>query len=165
MWYIYHSENSPSNKRYLKFLSIIMKNKIGNKEDGFTLLELLTVVAIIAILAIIAIPRLSSYTSRGVRVSMISDARNVSTALEAYFTDNSSYAGSDGDTATGPSQFAVGTSLAGLKVSKGNTVSIASDVTSFTITITNPAGDSEEYTGPLDVFGFSNCLWASGQNC
>jgi prepilin-type N-terminal cleavage/methylation domain-containing protein len=142
-----------------------MKNKIENKEDGFTLLELLTVVAIIAILAVIAIPRLSGYRARSVRVSMISDAKNVSTALEAYFTDSGSYGGADGDAATGPNQFAAGTSLAGLRVSKGNTVSIGADGTSFTITITNPAGDGGEYTGPLDVFGYSDCLWASGQHC
>jgi prepilin-type N-terminal cleavage/methylation domain-containing protein len=142
-----------------------MKNKIGNKEDGFTLLELLTVVAIIAILAAIAVPRLRGYRARSVRISMISDAKNVSTALEAYFSDNDSYSGADGNTATGPNQFAAGAALAGLKVSKGNTVSIGATATSFTVTITNPAGDGGEYTGPLDVFGYSDCLWASGQDC
>ena len=142
-----------------------MKNKMGNKEDGFTLLELLTVVAIIAILAAIAVPRLRGYRARSVRISMISDAKNVSTALGAYFSDSGSYSGADGDAATGPNQFAAGAALAGLKVSKGNTVSIASNATSFTITVTNSSGDSGEYTGPLDVFGYSNCLWASGQDC
>ena len=143
-----------------------MKNKMGNKEDGFTLLELLTVVAIIAILAAIAIPRLRDYRARSVRVSMISDAKNVSTALEAYFTDSGSYSGADGNVATGPNQFAAGTALAGLRVSKGNAVSIGAAASSFTITIANSAGDGGQYTGPLDVFGYSgNCIWASGQDC
>ena len=153
--------NSASNKKYLKFLSIIMEDKMGNKEDGFTLLELLTVVAIIAILAVIAIPQLGGYRARVVRVSMISDARNVSTALEAYFSDSGSYAGADGDAATGPNQFAAGTALAGVRVSKGNTVSISATAISFTITVTNATSDGEGYAGPLNRFDNGNCLWTS----
>ncbi len=65
---------------------MLKKMKMRRDEGGFTLIELLIVVAIIAILAAIAIPQFSGYRARSVRASMIADARNVATSMEAYFT-------------------------------------------------------------------------------
>ncbi len=55
---------------------------------GFTLIELLIVVAIIGILAAIAIPLVSSYRSKSYNAAAVSDLRNITIALETYYTEN-----------------------------------------------------------------------------
>lgn len=62
---------------------------------AFTLIELLIVVVIIGILAAIAIPKFANTKDKAYIASMKSDLRNLVTAQEAYYHDNSStYAGS-----------------------------------------------------------------------
>lgn len=64
--------------------------------QGFTLVELLTVMTIILILASIAIPKLQSTKERAIVASMISDLRTVASQQEAFFANNSDYAGGIG---------------------------------------------------------------------
>ncbi len=59
---------------------------------GFTLIELLIVIVIIGILAAIAIPKFGSTKDKSRLASVRSDVRNIMTAEEAYFFDNSAYA-------------------------------------------------------------------------
>ncbi len=58
---------------------------------GFTLIELLIVVVIIGILAAIAIPKFASTKEKAYVATMKSDLRNLATAQESYFYDNSTY--------------------------------------------------------------------------
>ena len=58
---------------------------------GFTLIELLIVVVIIAILAAIAIPKFSNNKEKEYMAAMKTDLRNLVTAQEAYFADNTTY--------------------------------------------------------------------------
>jgi type IV pilus assembly protein PilA len=62
---------------------------MNSKRSGFTLIELLIVVVIIGILAAIAIPKFSNTKEKAYIASMKSDLRNLVTAQEAYFSDNS----------------------------------------------------------------------------
>jgi prepilin-type N-terminal cleavage/methylation domain-containing protein len=58
---------------------------------GFTLIELLIVVVIIGILASFAIPNFRNTKGKARAAGLKSDLRNLATAQEAYFYDNSIY--------------------------------------------------------------------------
>ena len=58
---------------------------------AFTLIELLIVVVIIGILAAIAIPKFQNTKGKANAASLKTDLRNLSTAQEAYFFENSAY--------------------------------------------------------------------------
>jgi prepilin-type N-terminal cleavage/methylation domain-containing protein len=58
---------------------------------GFTLVELLVVVLISGLLATMAIPRYTSTKRRAYVASMKADLRNLITAQEKYFSDNTTY--------------------------------------------------------------------------
>jgi prepilin-type N-terminal cleavage/methylation domain-containing protein len=61
---------------------------------GFTLIELLVVVVIIGILASIAIPRFAMSKGAAYVARVKSDMRNMQTAQESHFYENSVYASS-----------------------------------------------------------------------
>jgi prepilin-type N-terminal cleavage/methylation domain-containing protein len=69
----------------------------GNEEEhvltrkGFTLIELLIVVVIIGILAAIAIPKFAATKQKAYLAAMKADLRNLATAEEGYFADNTAY--------------------------------------------------------------------------
>ena len=70
---------------------------LTNKK-GFTLIELLIVVVIIGILAAIAIPKFANTKEKAYLATMKADLRNMVTAQEAYFADNSAYTSDLGTT-------------------------------------------------------------------
>ena len=61
---------------------------------GFTLIELLIVVVIVGILASIAIPKFANSKNKAILASMKADLRNLVTAQEGFYFDNTDYAGS-----------------------------------------------------------------------
>ena len=95
-------------------------------KKGFTLIELLIVVVIIGILAAIAIPKFAATKQKAYTASMKTDLRNLVTAEEAYFSDNTTYAGATANLSTS------------FHVSAGNSVTfIGSSSTGWSATATN----------------------------
>jgi type IV pilus assembly protein PilA len=69
-----------------------IRKSIEEKDEGFTLIELLVVIIIIGILAAIAIPVFLNQRKKGWDAQAKSDARNLASLQETYFTDNNHYA-------------------------------------------------------------------------
>ncbi len=66
----------------------------SNKEQGFTLIEILVVMIIIGILAAIAVPTFMNQRKNGYKTTLKSDLRNGMLAIERWAVDNGgSYAG------------------------------------------------------------------------
>lgn len=63
----------------------------NNMKKGFTLMELLIVMVILSILVAIASGTYASSTKRGRDNRRKNDVRNMSTALEAYYSDKGAY--------------------------------------------------------------------------
>ena len=60
-------------------------------KKGFTLIELLVVIAIIGLLSTLAVVALGSAREKARDSKRLSDLKQVQTALELYYTDNSAY--------------------------------------------------------------------------
>ena len=61
------------------------------KQRGFTLIELLVVIAIIGLLSTLAVVSLNSAREKARDAKRLADVKQVQTALELYYTDNSAY--------------------------------------------------------------------------
>lgn len=68
-----------------------MKSILPKTRNGFTLVELLVVMAILGILGIITLTNFSLSQKKGRDMQRKADLRQISTALEAYYTDHGAY--------------------------------------------------------------------------
>jgi type IV pilus assembly protein PilA len=68
-----------------------IQKSMKEKDEGFTLIELLVVIIIIGILAAIAIPVFLNQRKKGWDAQAKSDARNLASLEETYFTDAEVY--------------------------------------------------------------------------
>ncbi|MBI5230000.1 MAG: type II secretion system protein [Candidatus Magasanikbacteria bacterium] len=79
------------------------------QQKGFTLIELLVVIAIIALLSTLAVVALGSARQKSRDAKRLADVKQMSTALELYFTDQNAYPTSAGVTLGGSSAVCLGT--------------------------------------------------------
>jgi len=120
--------------------------KLAQKDErGFTLIELMIVIAIIGILAAIAIPQFSAYRKRSYNSSAQSDVRNIATAQEAYYVDNSTYTGTEASV-TGATY--------GYMQSGNVTFTVDGNSDNYTISAYHTSGDKTySLSGPGGVIG------------
>ena len=71
---------------------VLLPNAHPQPRRGFTLIELLIVVVIIGILAAVAIPKFQTTKGKAHAGAIKSDLKNLTTAQEAYFYENATYA-------------------------------------------------------------------------
>jgi len=76
---------------------IAIRKRLQNKEEGFTLIELMVVVLIIAILIAIAIPTFLGARKRAQDRAVQSNIRNAFTAEKTIYTDAQAYADTTAD--------------------------------------------------------------------
>jgi type IV pilus assembly protein PilA len=70
--------------------------KRAQDEKGFTLIELLVVILIIGILAAIALPAFLGQRTKGQDSAAKSDARNMVSQMESWYTEGDTYVGGPG---------------------------------------------------------------------
>ena len=72
-----------------------MRERLGESERGFTLIELMVVILIIGLLATIVVQNLRGATDKAKRIKAEADISALKTALDRYYLDNGSYPTSD----------------------------------------------------------------------
>jgi type IV pilus assembly protein PilA len=70
-----------------------LQRRLAREESGFTLIELLTVLVIMGILLAVAVPSYLGFKDRANRGAAEANVRSAVPAVEAYYTDNGTYAG------------------------------------------------------------------------
>lgn len=112
-----------------------------NKQQGFTLIELMIVVAIIGILATIGYPNYRDYVLRSENALAQSAMVELSVALERYYSENNSYK----DAASNIS-YAKTIPSNGINITHDLELSIAENGTGYTITTTHKKDTTSVYS-------------------
>ncbi|RZS89420.1 prepilin-type N-terminal cleavage/methylation domain-containing protein [Motilibacter rhizosphaerae] len=127
------------------------RKAMQEEEQGFTLIELLVVIIIIGILAAVAVPVFLNQRKKGWDAQAQSDAKNLSTIEETYFTDNNAYAlvaaGSTGAAAHGvlsdynPSSTIATVTIKGYDSTGAITTTAANAVNGYCIDVKSKSGN------------------------
>ncbi len=73
-----------------------MKNKMLQRQKGFSLMELLIALVIVAVLASVAVPSYNSYMAKGKLAQAVTQLNESALRMEQYFLDNRTYSGAGG---------------------------------------------------------------------
>lgn len=86
-----HRANPPCAERLCGNRLGVNRLRNKNQQTGFTLIELLVVIAIIGLLASVVLLALNSARAKSRDAKRLADVRQLASALELYFNDNSGY--------------------------------------------------------------------------
>ena len=115
---------------------------MNSKKKGFTLIELLVVVAIIGLLSTLSIVALNNARARARDARRVADIKQIQTALELYYNDNSSY----------PSTITFGGSIG-----TGTSVYMA-QVPSAPLPADCASDNTYTYTGSASTYALTYCV-------
>lgn len=110
-----------------------LRNK---KEQGFTLIELLVVIAIIGLLASVVLLALNSARAKARDAKRVADMRQLASALELYFNDNSTYPPASGGQPSGLAPAYIGQIPTAPTPADGPNCSVAQNTYTYTRTAT-----------------------------
>ena len=100
MWNVENKKTNLKQKRGKSMKKLFQKltEKIWNKEEGFTLIELIIVIAILAIISAIAVPNVLEAIDNSRKTTDISNAKIIADAAATVMAQDESYADpTDGD--------------------------------------------------------------------
>ena len=111
-------------------------SRLGKRNAGFTLLELLITIAVLGILAAIAVQNFALHRARAVDASMRSDLRNAAMAMESYYGEFLAYPSTD-----------TALLLIGYRKTTGVTLTInVTTPSTYTLTAARPSGSQPSFT-------------------
>ncbi|HYD76850.1 type IV pilin protein [Ramlibacter sp.] len=119
------------------------------KARGFTLIELMITVAIIAILAAVAYPAYTEHTRKGARRAAQAQMMEIANRQQQYLLANRAYATSASDLG-----YSLPSEVSGrytLSIDTNTTVSPATSVPAFTLTLAPISGGAQAPDGSLTL--------------
>ena len=129
-----------------------MQNKKINKQNGFTLIELIIVIAIIGVLTAIAFPSYQNYLKKSRREDAKGALMGLANAMERHFTETNSYqkaATSNADTGT-PRIYSAISPIDGDTAYYDLSITAATQTT-YTIKATPISGSTQKDDGFLEM--------------
>ena len=135
------------------------------REQGFSLIELLVVTMIIGVLAGIGLPAFLGAEHKGQDGEAKTNARNVVSAVESCFTDTDAYSACDTAAKLEASGSKTGVDLTDTTVKQAGAVSVTAGDSTYTIVGYSHSGNAFSIVKRSDGTSIRSCIAAQEGGC